>query len=289
MINVKNIFFVGYKKLLLFFSGYGVERIYPIKIINSFLLSHFKPNVIEIQGHKMFLDEKDCLRLSVHGTYEQLETDVIKKEIKKGDVVLDIGAHIGYYTLIFARLVGTEGRVFAFEPDPKNFSILKKNIEINGYQNVTLIQCAVSDTTGKIKLYLSNDTKLNTVYKLDESKKCIEVETIKIDDFLKDYHREINFIKIDIEGSETAAFRGMSLLLQKNKDIKIATEFNPILLKKFGTNPESFLDMLSRNNFILYDINYQKNKVEQTTSAVLLEKYNPTDGSFTNLLCVRTI
>lgn len=84
----------------------------------------------------MFLEATDCLGLLTHEIHEPLMTEIIKRETKEGDVVLDIGAHIGYYTLMFARLVGKEGKVFAFEPDPDNFTLLKKNIEINRDQRL---------------------------------------------------------------------------------------------------------------------------------------------------------
>ena len=103
----------------------------------------------------MFLDSNDSLRLSINGTYSEYETDVMKKIVKKGDVDLDLGANIGYYTLIFAKIVGKNGKVFAFEPDLTNFTLLKKNVEINGYKNVVLINKAVSDKTGKLKLFLN--------------------------------------------------------------------------------------------------------------------------------------
>ena len=79
---------------------------------------------------------------------------MIKQEVKEGNNVIDIGANIGYFTLLFAKLVGPNGKVFAFEPDPTNFSILKKNIEENNYDNVILSQKAISDKTETTKLFL---------------------------------------------------------------------------------------------------------------------------------------
>lgn len=132
-----------YKEGVKILSGHRIRNFYPVKVINSFIISHLKSNFAEVQGHKMFLDSKDSLRLSIHGIYEPLETELAKKEVKKGNVVLDIGANIGYYTLIFAKLVGEDGKVFAFEPDPTNFALLKKNVEMNGYKNVMFVQKAV--------------------------------------------------------------------------------------------------------------------------------------------------
>ncbi len=111
------------------------------------MVSFLKSNFAEVQGQKMFLDKKDVLGLSINGVYEPLETKLVRKEVKKSDVVLDIGANIGYYTLILAKLVGKKGRVFAFEPDPTNFALLKKNISINGYKNVILVPKAVAGKT----------------------------------------------------------------------------------------------------------------------------------------------
>lgn len=146
-----------YKYAVKILSGHRIGKFYHIRVAHNFIISHLKTTFAEVDGHKMFLDSKDSLNLSINGIYEPLQTELVKKEIKKGDVVLDIGANIGYYTLIFAKLVGEDGKVFVFEPAPTNFSFLKKNVEINSYKNVVLVQKAVSNKTGKLKLYLSED------------------------------------------------------------------------------------------------------------------------------------
>ena len=155
-----------YKKIIRIIYGHNFGKIYPFKIIKHFIISLLRSNFAEIQGHKMFLDSKDSLGLSINKIYEPFETDFVQKEIKRGDVVLDIGANIGYYTLILAKCVGKEGKVFAFEPEPNNFSLLKKNIQINGYKNVVLVQKAVSNKNEKLMMYLNKDNiGCHTIYK----------------------------------------------------------------------------------------------------------------------------
>lgn len=288
-----------FRKILKILSGHGIGKFYPVKVIFHFLISHLKnPNVIaSVQGHKMFLDSKDSLGLyvmgirlglSVVGTHEPLVTKLVKKEIKKGDIVLDIGANIGYYTLIFAKLIGEKGKVFAFEPEPTNFALLKKNVEINAYKNVILIQKAVSNRTGKLKLYLCEDNKGDhRTYNSHDGRKSIEIEAIRLDDYFKNYDRKVNFIKMDIQGAEGNALQGMSKLLKKNKDVKIVTEFWPAGLKRAGMAPEEFLKFLIKHDFKLYDINELEKKVESTNIIKLLEICAHGKGNDTNLLCLR--
>jgi len=103
---MKKIIFEVYKILVKIFRNLGLQKISWIIKIHHFINICFKPSCVEIDGNKIFLDRKDALGLSIHKIHEPLVTDFIKKEIKEGNIVVDIGAHIGYYTLIFAKLVG---------------------------------------------------------------------------------------------------------------------------------------------------------------------------------------
>lgn len=270
-------------------TGHGIGKFYPIKVAFCFLVSHLKNSAVaDVQGHKMFLDSKDSLGLSGLGIYEPFETELFRKEIKKGDVVLDIGANIGYYTLIAAKLVGENGQVYAFEPDPDNFALLEKNVEINGYKNVVLVQKAVSNKTGKIKLYLCEDNKGDhRIYNSHDGRQSIEIEAIRLDDYFKDYNGKIDFIKIDIQGAEEGAIQGMLNLLEKNKTVKIVTEFWPIGLRRFGIEPEEYLKLLWKHGFKLYHVNEQEKKIEPVNIPELLEIYTPKKENFTNILCVK--
>jgi FkbM family methyltransferase len=275
-----------YKVGIRIFSGHGIGKLYPIKVANnliSYMVSRLKLNTVEVLGHKMFLHPKDFF--SSIKAYALQELEFVKKVIKKGDVVLVIGAYTGYYTLIFAKFVGKEGRVFAFEPEPTNFSLLEKNVEMNGYNNVVLVKKAVSNKTGKIKLYISEiGSTDHRIYDLNSGRHFIEIESIRLDDYFKDYDGKIDLIKMDIQGAEPSAVQGMSGLLNKNKNVKIVTEFAPGLIKKSGAKPEGYLKALMEHGFKLYDIN---EGFRLANISELLETYARESGKITNLLCIR--
>jgi len=85
---------------------------------------------VMVNGFKMYVDPTDALELKSKKIFEKFETELVKQEIHDGDTVLDIGANIGYFSLIFSKIVGNNGRVYAFEPDPNNFKILKKILKL---------------------------------------------------------------------------------------------------------------------------------------------------------------
>lgn len=244
--------------------------------------------VYKILGHDMFLDEKDSLQLSVHGVYEPFQTELAVGLIKKGDVVLDIGANIGYYTLIFAREVGPQGRVYAFEPEPTNFAILKRNVEINGYENVIMVPKAVSNETGRIRLYLCEENwGDHRIYDSGDGREWIEVEAVRLDDYFDGYRGPVNFIKMDIQGAEAKALQGMAGLLERNRHLTMMTEFWPAGLKKCGTDPQEYLKSLVDHGFKVLHINEQSRRAEVVVVRNLLDLHAPERGSYTNLLCLR--
>jgi FkbM family methyltransferase len=221
------------------------------------------------------------------GGWEPFETQVVAKAVNRGDVVLDLGANIGYYTLLFSRLVGEGGKVFAFEPDPDNWALLEKNVAANRCRNVTLVRKAVSDRTGKTRLYLARDNKGDhRIYNSGDGRHSIEIEAIRLDEYFQGYQGAINLVKMDIQGSEIGALRGMGQLLEKHRDLMILSEFWPVGLRRFGTDPRLFLTALREWGFQLYDVNEVKQRI-WPTEVEWLVRDNQSEDEFTNLLCVR--
>ncbi len=245
-------------------SGKGFTKIPMARWIYNTLTTRLKPRIVETNGYKMYLDKEDVGKISVFGQYKPFETEIVKKHIKKGMVVLNIGAHIGYFTLLASKIVGEKGKVFAFEPVPENFGILQKNISLNNLKNIVPLQKAVSDKTGKQKLNLSSiSCGMHSLIDTDliKSHKQIEVDVVSLDDYFKNYKGKIDFILMDIEGAEEKAILGMLKLLKKNKDIKILVELLPTYLKDAGTSFENVIALIRKLKFKIYSINENDKKI----------------------------
>jgi FkbM family methyltransferase len=153
-----------------------------------------------------------------------------------GDFVIDVGSHIGHYTLIAAKLVGPKGKVIAIEADPKNFEILNKNIELNKLNdNVITINYAASSKEEKIKLFTpekdAGQTIFNTIIsnRVNPNEKFIEVNANTLDNLLQENEisvNEVNWIKIDVEGAELEVLKGAHNILSKSKDISLLIEIH---------------------------------------------------------------
>ncbi len=139
------------------------------------------------------------------GTYELEQQKVFEKYIKKGDVVYDVGAHAGFYTLLASQLVGEFGTVIAFEPNEKNFSYLEKNIRINKRNNIKTVKSAVSDHDGKSFFKMGENTSSGSITKINTG---IEVLSTTIDKFVQTQDRLPSFMKIDVEGAEALVLSG---------------------------------------------------------------------------------
>ncbi len=217
--------------------------------------------------------------------YEELETEMIRKNLKKGDTFLDIGAGIGCYTVIASKIVGDEGKVIAFEPDPQYFEFIQKNLKENKCDNVLLFQKAVLNRTGKTKFYLREKIGDNRVEEVNyflagdfKVRDCIEVETIKLDELLNE---RIDFIKMDIEGSQYLALEGMMNLIRKNPQVKMITELPDY--KKLG-----FLKLLKEMGFKIYEINTTTKQLELiNTPEEFIEKTKGVDREIRDLFCER--
>ena len=155
------------------------------------------------------------------GTYEYAKQQKFIQLVREGMIVYDIGAHVGFYTLLASVLVGAEGSVTAFEPLPVNLELLYKHLEINQVQNVTVVEAALSDST-KLATFLR--TPSPSMSKLDDMGD-LKVKTFRLDDVVLQENLPLpDVIKIDIEGEEARALRGaQDVLTRATPRILLAT------------------------------------------------------------------
>lgn len=229
---------------------------------------------IEKYNFSMVLNIRDRaigLPILLKSGYEENVTEVFLKYLKSDTHFLDIGANIGYYSLLVASQC-PQGKVFSFEPDTTNFRYLKTSTIYNGFDSVIqAYNLAVSDRNGPIYLYEVNcsansgakvtakDRESLAPYIKTENPQFQFVEAVQLDLFLSD--KRIDIVKLDIEGHEPFALLGMKEILDQNKPV-IITEFAPLSLNLIGKmSPEEFLQFL-------IDLSYQIHVIDEDGSLI---------------------
>lgn len=240
-------------------AGKALRRLFP----------NFRPRVIiarmsgndipvSVFGYTMYVDGKDlCLApaLMEDGVWEPELTSFMLRTLRPGMTMVDIGANIGYFSILAAAKVGEGGRVFAFEPGKRNVELMEKNITANGFRNIIVMRAAVTAVSGKTMLYTSDldygdhrsyPVEYERVYTrgvpIGERVRGREVvDTISLDEYFRNIPGNINFIKMDIEGAEYPALQGMKEILRKNKNVVVLTEFWPAGMALAKTDPTEFL------------------------------------------------
>lgn len=193
-----------------------------------------------ILGSKMYLDTFDegiCRDLIIDGIREASQVETVVRELKEGDIVVDIGANIGYYALLEAKLIGDKGKVYAIEPVPENIDLLKKNIALNKLSNIEVHQLAIGDKNGSAPMYTSVRRNLGTLREVSQSRKdtlvkgTVNVEVVTLDHFINNKPNP-RIIRMDVEGYEYQVIKGMSGLLRMRLPLTIFIEFHFPTLKK---------------------------------------------------------
>lgn len=243
-----------------------------------------------VHGHRMLLDRYDTLDLRRQGIFEPLATALLPLLVGDGDMVIDVGANIGYYTLLCARLVGKRGLVYAFEPEPQAFALLEQNVALNGYRNVVARRQAVGGQCGTTWLWvnLGSNQGDHRIYDPGEGRRRrLEVELVALDQVLP-AGAGVKLVKMDLQGSEPLALQGMQRLLGRSSGARLLTEFWPLGLRRAGLDPAAYLDDLGRLGFNrILELDERDGVAVAVNNANLLRRYPPSADRFTNLLCLR--
>jgi len=184
----------------------------------------------------MYLDLEDkglARELLRHRIHEPLSTGIMKEILKPGQVVIDIGANIGYYAFLEAKRVGESGRVYCLEPAPENFNLLQKNVVANQYNNMEVFNAAAGAETGTGTIYLSKSHNQHALVSenVSGSAGSAPVMIYSLDDFLKG-KPDPDLIRMDVEGLELDILKGMKSMLAQKKPLKLFIEVHGFFLKE---------------------------------------------------------
>ncbi|ABA57260.1 Methyltransferase FkbM [Nitrosococcus oceani ATCC 19707] len=220
------------------------------------------------------------------GRWEPHITRVFTSLIKKGDTVLDIGANLGYFSVIAAPLVGEQGRIMAFEANPKLSALLEKSFMVNGmFRNgkAQLFNKGVMDREGEMVFCFPPNQMGGGSFFVPEKKAKndgmdeITVPVVALDEFLgSDFTADV--VKMDIEGSEPLALKGMSQLIRRSKNIKIIIEYSPNRFKKH-MSLDGLIDMVESFGFNIFNL--------ENNGAHPINRQQLLSCGFTNLLLQR--
>lgn len=211
-------------------------------------------------NHLMLLDSRD-LSLTPHivltGAWEVPTTRVFRDKLRPGMSYVEVGTNVGYYTLLAASRVGPGGRVAGFEANPRMAELASRSLHLNGFDGFAAITpVAIADKPGSLTLHTHRDffgssTILGPLVNIPilehapaEGRGALEIRAVTLDDALAHTDGRVDFIKMDIEGAEPLALRGMSGVLKKNPSLRMIIEFAPAMIRTSGSDPEEFLRSL---------------------------------------------
>ncbi|MCA1834592.1 MAG: FkbM family methyltransferase [Actinobacteria bacterium] len=200
-------------------------------------------------GVRMRLDLGDRIqRLEAFRAYERRELSLVRSLLRPGDVVIDVGAHVGYYALHAARRVGPSGEVHAFEPVGANAARLRENIELNGFRNVVVNECAAGASAGRARfgvVKIEGESGWSSLLVAGrETADDIEIDVVTLDDYVVSASLPtVSFIKIDVQGNELDVLRGAASLLERfGPDVMCEAEV--YWLEATGRSPAELLGFM---------------------------------------------
>lgn len=214
-----------------------------------------------IDGHRIFVDTRD-LGLAPHlvllGVWERAIEQVVKRLVKPGDTVIEVGANVGYHTLAMASVIGPQGRLWTFEANPDLHPLLQATFSFNGYADrVTLLPFAASDREGTITFsfdpsYIGGGHITGEIAPKEASSR-VTVPTVTLDKQFADLPA-INFLRMDAEGAEPRILRGGRELLRRSANVKIVVEWSPSMMSDHCDVP-AFVAEMEQEGYRFWRIN----------------------------------
>jgi FkbM family methyltransferase len=191
-----------------------------------------------LRGRKWIVGS--CVHSCWIGSYEFDKQRAFAEVTRRGATVLDLGSNVGFYTLLAAELVGSSGRVYAFEPVPRNIDLLRRHIALNRLTNVTVIEAAICELTGRRRFQFHKSAAMGHLSEAGQT----EVNTVTLDDFVFRWGAAPNSIKIDVEGAEFSVLQGARETLATHRPALLLATHSPALRDRC-------LDLISEHGYVV--------------------------------------
>lgn len=248
-------------RLMISLVGSSFEFPGKWRIVNW--LKNNKTTIIEMPSRKIWIDDNTCFLADpkcnfdvyINGFSRTPPVElIIRKYVKEGDTIIDVGANLGWTAILCSELVGENGSVHAFEPVPSVYKNLAENKKYARFENIKIYPFAVSDSCGVAELFLgnTNETTLASMrpHDLNDKGRSVRAEMITLDSLILD-NQKISFVKIDVEGAEFKVLRGMASIIERDHPI-LAIELTGEWLEKFGDSSEQLIKFLTGFNYEIY-------------------------------------
>ena len=204
-------------------------------------------NLCESEGGNLYFGMK----------FEPYELGVVRKLVRPGDVFFDIGANVGFYSLMASQLVGGEGVVHAFEPASFAYEVLSKNIRLNRASNVVANRVAVGETGGEVELFVNRESGLSSLGQTGRGQVvgAEKVPSVSLDEYM-DQHEisRVNFLKIDVEGYEGHVLRGARRLIEYERDLAILCELAYKNFTPLGFSINGVIDWMRERVYEVWEV-----------------------------------
>lgn len=260
--------------------GRGIDRIYRA-------LRGEHDYSVRYAGGRLWLPATDSSLnrdLLLRGSYEPEAVAAFHAALHPGMTVFDIGANIGYYTAVAAATVGAKGRVYAFEPDPRNLAVLQRNSAQMPGAPVSLVPAAVGDREGTSSLFINPaDSSINSLARANadvlgpaQGARPVSVAAVTLDGFVRQERiAGPDVIKVDVQGAEMLVFTGGAGLLAQ-RPLKIFFEFWPFGLQQLGTEPIKLLTFLIERGYTLHRLGHAQEAPLRSAAAAaeFIERWN---------------
>lgn len=236
---------------------FAIRALRPLRFRGKHrLLSRFVPiegvRVADVFGYSMQLDLSDWIQRNIYlGSYERIEAEWVRRYLRPGMTVVDVGANVGFYTALAARCVGLTGRVFAIEPSALAFGWLRRTTDANPMPQVTLCNLGLADEAGEQLLYgTPGFTGNHTPTMVPHGIAFEKVAVTTLDRFMTEQKIDtVDLLKLDIQGFEPKVLRGAQAALESRRIRAVLCEFEGYWLDKVGSSIEDLWATLAHYGF----------------------------------------